>query len=393
MSTPRIISRPAQLALAFVLVLGLAACGPASTAVSINPEPSPTKAPVDIAQEFAAKMEASPTFVSDLTGTLRIGDLEGEISGELAVVGSDLHNLMVISFPGLPEQETETITVDGTTYERSDQGYWLRPSSGSGVGEAGRDPVTAALANVDNLEVVGTEEHDGVTLHRIENSRPAEIAPESFGFADPTIADFQAQIAFLAEGDGTPAGIIITAAWIQGTEDAPVPAEFELRYLVVDRDVTIEAPQDVWTQYRSAELGYQMDYPADWDVTHEPETPEFSDHDFYLGPSDGEVQIYRYTDLEGWTGNEWFRASADRIAENLGSAPELANILSLTDGLEVQVFIGEYTEGEATIFYQEAVVFGGDVAWDLDWFSHAGNEEKDQARFLQFVMSFQPLAE
>lgn len=396
MPTTRITSRPAGLTFAFALVLGLAACAsgaPSEEAATASPEPSPTEAPVDIAEEFAAKAEGLDTFAAELSGTLRVAGLEGEVSGDLEVVGSDVHSLTVVTFPGLPEQETETISVGGTRYQRSENGYWLQlPAGGSGA--AGSDPVTAALANTDALEVVGAEEHDGETLHRIESSGLADIPPEALGITDPTVSDFEAEVAFLAEADGTPAGIIVTAAWVQGPADAPVEAEFDLLFLFVgDGVATVEAPDDPWAQYQSAELGYQMDHPADWDVTHMPAEGELVPWDFYLGPVDGEVQVYRYADLAGVTANQWFRDSAALLAERFGSEPELATVMSLDNGLEVQVFVGEYTEGEVLIHYQQAVVVGQNVAWDLDWFSTAGNEVEDGARFTQFVLSFEPSAQ
>lgn len=394
MPATRITPRPATLTFAFALLLGLAACGGAPSpeaAVTASPDPTPTEAPVDIAEEFAAKAEGLTTFVAELSGTLRVGDLEGDVSGEIEVAGSDVHSLTVVSFPGLPEQESETISADGIKYERSENGYWLQLPAGGGA--AGADPVTAALANTDALEVVGTEAHDGETLHRIESSGLADIPPEALGVTDPTITDFEAEVAFLAEDDGTAAGIIVTAAWVQGTEEAPVEAEFDLLYLVIDRVATVEAPDDLWTRYESAELGYRMDHPADWDVTRMPAEGDVPAWDLYLGPVDGEVQVYRYTDLGGLTANQWFRDSAAVLAERFGSEPELASIMSLDNGLEVQVFVGEYTDGEAIIFYQEAVVFGGETAWDLDWYSTPGNEVEEGARFVQFVLSFEPSAE
>ena len=397
-TTRRTTPQPIGLTLFFPLLLGLAACAagaPATSseaAVTASPEPSPTQPPLDVAEEFAAKVEGLDSLVAELSGTLRIGDMEGDVSGELVIAGSDLHSLTAVTFPGSAAQETESISVGGIKYERTDTGYWLQLPKGSGGGGAGEDPVTAALANTEGLEVVGTEEHGGETLHRIQSSGLADLPPEALGVTDPTITDFEAQVAFLAEDDGTLAGINITASWVQGSVEAPVEAEFDLFYLAVNRDATVEAPADPWMRYQSAELGYQMDHPANWDVTHEPETPESLALDLFLGPVDGEVQVYRYTDLADVTANQWFRDSATVLVERFASDLEL-NIVSLPNGLEVHVFGGHYTDGGTNIFFQQGVVFGGDVAWDLDWYSLAGNEAEDQAQFLQFVMSFGPSAE
>lgn len=397
--TPR---RLAMTAAAVTLALGLASCGGAASSATpsaadasdpaTTPSASPTASPIDIAEAFATKTEASLTFSSELSGYLLVGGVEGDISGVLQAVAGDVHNLTVVTFPGLPPQETETISVGAKNYERTANGYWLQSERVSGA--SGTDPVSVALANADDLEVVGTEEHDGVTLHRIESNDPPEITPAALGIKEPTVTDFAAEVAFLAEDDGTPAGIIFTASWTQGPAEAPVPAEFELRYMTVDTTAEIEAPDDPWALYRSSELGYQMAHPVDWDARFDPATAEYPDGDFYIGPVDGQIEVYRYTDLGGALANQWFQGSADVLTEAYGAAPEVLTMLSLANGLEAQILAGHSTDGAPDPFYyQQGVVYGGDVAWDLNWYSTPGNEEEDQARFLQFVMSFERLTE
>jgi len=402
-ATMQPILRPASIAGALLIIVGVSACGGAGTAASpaatpssrpASPTPSATPEPVDVAAAFVEKQAGSLTFFSELTGRIQVGDVEGDVSGHLRVVGRDVHNLTVMTFPGLPPQETETITVGGTTYARTAEGYWLVASGAcAGGGAAAPDPVTAALADADDLEVVGTEEVDGATLHRIESTSAPDIAPAAFGITDPSVTDFDAEVAFLAEDDGTPAGVILTASWTQGTAGEPVRAELEMRYLAVDETAEIEAPDDVWTVYESAELGYRMAHPVDWDVTHEPATEEFDARDLYVGPVDGELQVYRYTDLGGAGANMWFRASADLLLETFGVEPVVVNTLTLSDGAEVQIFALNYTDQADEVFFQQAVVHGGDVAWDLDWYSLAGNEDADQALLLRFVNSFQRATE
>lgn len=153
----------------------------------------------------------------------------------------------------------------------------------------------------------------------------------------------------------------------------------------------------MWVRYQSAELGYQMDHPANWDVTHEPATEEWRAYDLFLGPIDGELQVYRWdeTEIAGALANQWFRDSAALLSESLVSGPELTQMISRTNGLEAQIFIGEAEDASdpsATLFFQEAVVFGGDLAWDLDWYSQPGNESEDQQLMIKFVMSFERYA-
>lgn len=382
--------------ISLVVTIGLAACGAPGASVSPSNEatatpstaPSPTPSQVDVAEAFSDKFAGSLTFFADLTGTLRAGEVEGELSGHLYAITDDVETLTVVTFPGLPPQETATIQADGVTYTRSPQGYWLESTGGGSAGT--ESPLSAALSNTDDLEVVGTEQIDGRTLHRLESRSPAQIDPRAFGVTDPTVRDFDATLAFLAEDDGTPAGFILTASWTQGAAGADVPAEFEMRFLATGDEAVIEAPPDPWRMHESAEFEYRMAYPSNWDVTHEPASDEFREADIFIGPVDGEVDVYRYgaEEIAGVTANEWFRGSPQVLTDTFGVAPELLATLSL-DGLEIQVFGLNYTDQGDELFFQEAVVFGGDAAWDLDWYSLGGNEEADHALFLQFVNSLQ----
>ena len=388
--------RLVTMVVSLAVTLGLAACGGPSASVSPLAEatathstaPSPTAAQVDVAGAFSDKVAGSLTFFADLTGTLRAGEVEGELSGPLYAVVDDVDTLTVITFPGLPPQETAVIQVDGVTYTRSLQGYWLESTGGASADAD--SPFSAALSNTDDLEVVGTEQVDGRTLHRLESRSQAQIDPRAFGIIDPTVRDFDATLAFLAEDDGTPAGFLLNASWSQGAPGAEVPAELEMRYVATDEVADIEAPPDPWRVHVSAGLGYRMAYPSSWDVTHEVATDEFPEADVFIGPVDGEVDVYRYgaEEIAGATANAWFRGASQVLTDSLGVAPELLASLTL-DGLDVQVFGLNYTDQGEELFFQQAVVFGGDAAWDLDWYSLTGNEEADHALFLQFLTSFQ----
>lgn len=381
-------------AVAVAVAFALAACGePQDSADPSSPaevtlEPTPSATPIDVAAVFVEELSAMTSLASTLSGGVAVGDVTGEISGHLRVAGPDRHNLTVVTFPGRTPREDEQIVVGGLHYQRLPSGIWVRSSLRPGEG---MDPISAALEDADALEVVGTEEHDGVTLQRLESSDPADISPEDLGFSGPTISDFAADIAFLANDDGTPAGIVIEATWTQGADDAREPAEFEMIVTFTDDEAfTIEAPPDPWTVHESAELGYRMAYPADWDVAHQPATGEFNAADIFVGPTDGEVQVYLYEEFGEPLPNEWFRASADLLADRFGSQPELVDERTLENGLRVQVFSLDVVEAGDAYHFQEAVVFGDGEAWDLDWYAQPGNEAEDLELLLNFVNSFTP---
>ena len=365
-----------------ILAVALAACGGGSdaSAVSADPsvaasataEPTPSPSPVDIAGEFVSNLAAMTELATTISGTMTIGELEGDISGHLRVTGRDQHFLTIITFPGIPAVENEAITVDGVSYQRIPTGIWMQTEAG-GASQTGTDPISAALSRADDLEVVGTEVIGGTRLHRLEANEPVVFGPQSLGVTDPSVADFGATVGFLAEDDGTPAAIVINAAWKQGPPESPVPAMFEMRVeFNIGAAVTIEAPPDPWTTYTSAELGYRIAHPVDWDVTYQPGTDELLAGDLFVGPVDGEVQAYRYDDIPvDITPNLYFRGSAQVTADAFGAEPEVVEELTLANGLPVRVFNLQIEQDGVLYFFQQAAIYGGPVGWDLSWYSPA----------------------
>jgi len=371
-----------------VAILGvclvLTACGAAAT-----PTPSPIPTPTPVVGDpaaFVAQLQAMSSLSADLSGTTAAGPLEGDVSGMLEVAETGQHMLMVVTFPGLEPQETETITVNGSTYMREGE-IWIRSAEAAGGATAGLNPLEAQLQDPTQLELGGTEELDGERFHRLELTTEADIGPEAFGVTDAS--GFTADLVFLAEDDGTPAGMMVTASWLQEEKGVEIPVEFELRFRFRPGAVAIEAPEDAFERHVSEELGYSMAYPAGWEFLHEPQAGELKGVDLAADTVEEQAQaVYFHEVPVGIVAVRWFADSTAALAFFFGVEPQLVNDLTLAGGLEVWILTLTYQDQGENFFFERAVVFGGDVAWDVDWHSPAGDEEADAALFLQMVQTF-----
>jgi hypothetical protein len=148
----------------------------------------------------------------------------------------------------------------------------------------------------------------------------------------------------------------------------------------------------VWQVRSSTELSYQIAYPVDWDVTHRAATSDTDACDLYFGPTAGEIQVYRYTDYPAdASASLIFRGFADWLSSALGARIDTLDDVTV-GGLQARVFRGHYTDDTANtlIFFQDAVIVGDGVTWEVQWYSAAGAEESDRLFMLDFLSTFQP---
>ena len=383
------------------LVVALSACAadvakqstPPSATDAPTAEPTPTATPIDIPQVFASRMLAITELRADISGTIQVGDNVGEYSGTLESAGSDTHERLVVTFADGTPRVSETIQEGDTAYELTD-GIWIRTQlTGSDTGDAVNIEtiMDAALRDPESLVPAGTEMVDGDRLLRLDIQDAPAIPADTLGFTDPTIAEFEATVAFLAEDDGSPAGFMVEATWVQGAEAVAGVVDLRYRYALGARDVTVTAPEDPWEFHTGAELGYRMALPIDWTGRHIPASGEVFAFDEYVGTIDDAVQVVKYPDLQGApTAEDWYRASAQDLLRRFGAEPEVANVIFMPDGSEVRVMTLHYDDGPDQIFFQQAVVVRAAEAWDINWYSFAGNETQDGLTLLNMVTSFEP---
>jgi hypothetical protein len=347
-----------------------------------------------VVAEFVDQMKALTHLSAELTGTIEVGERSGQISGLMEVVGDDHHQLIEIEFGDGSEVVSEMISIDDVAYTL-EASVWMRSSStstdpreaGNGLG----DLVQASIDDRTQLRVVDTDLVGGVRLYRLEMTSHAAITPATLGIDDASVTDFEAEVAFLAEDDGTPVGMVLEVTWVEPTAEGTVPGRFELEYRF-DRDgpeVAIEAPTDVWELHASEQLGYQMIHPAGWMVQHEAASEDQWAFDLYLGPVDDQVQVYYYPEVEGATAEEWFRWSASALIDRFEVEPQVASEVTLGNGTRIRVLTLHAQEDGSAFYFQEAVVFAGDDAWDVDWYSFPGGEVDDGVTFMKMLLTFE----
>ena len=379
----------------------LTACGAETTSLvestpseietpSASPSPTPE---IDIAAEFAAVI-GSPGFSveASITGSIEVGPGEGTIDGSLRSSASANHLVMEITMPGQTSQVTETILVGGKTYDREGE-LWFEGSA-----QSANDAFTSALGDLESLTDAGMVERDGDRLHRLVTPQGADLDAASLGFTDPSVSGFEAEVEFFATDDGTPAGLILSAAWEQDVDGERMDATMTLDYTFtsIGRPVDIAAPEEVWIKFTSDAFGYRMAYPSTWDFVHVQADGENPASDAFLapatiGPVVTEVNVYHYPDLEaGIPPNAWFLESGTLLEEAWSTTLETSQAIEV-NGIQAQLFTlhGTSFDGNAT-YFQEAALFAGTEAWDIDWYSDPGTEAADHELLLTMLSTFRP---
>ena len=263
------------IALALTATL-VAACGaatpsPAATAVasprtppvsSPTPTSRPSSTPVaDVSGPFARKL-LDPAFAGagEITGTMKIGTLDGAIGGSMAITGADSTMNLRVDFPGVYSASTATVSTGGRTFKSADGGPWFEDLSDA----AGANPMRAALTGAAlRVEDRGIVTRLGRRLHHLVPAGTVLTAAD-LGLGD-SIAKGQATIEFFARDDG---GLAILAVGVTGEMDTPggpVDASMTMDFaLDGPAPDTIEAPDSVWTTFTSKRQRYSIGVPSGW---------------------------------------------------------------------------------------------------------------------------------
>ncbi|HEX4897637.1 MAG TPA: hypothetical protein VFV53_04690 [Candidatus Limnocylindrales bacterium] len=267
-------SRLATVLLATALLV--AACGGSGSSIELATptlRPTPTPTPLDVGQAFLDRV-SEPGFTAKITlsGTMEMG-VSATVTGTISGSGEDSRTLIELDF-GDTSIETETITVDGTTYSRTEPGPWLEattssaglppaPPSASGVPAADDVTLTAWLRRLQTIRDLGVETRNGERLHHLSVGREP-VPPAVIGFDSPMFIDPSLTIDFYARDDGTPAVFAVEGSWRQivGAEEVTVDLAMDMTLSMIGIPIAIKAPRDVWVTYESP-LGYSMSHPED----------------------------------------------------------------------------------------------------------------------------------
>lgn len=260
-------------------VLVAAGCGSAAesaapsvasaAAATVSPTPTalvtPSPSPVDVSAVFLTTL-SSPTFSSsaDLSGSMTIGPLKGEISGDAAFDGKDSSmNMKIVA--GSFKQDTSQIQVGDQAWAMKAPGPWLEQpkktstSSGSSIGD-----ILRSLIKVTDLGIVTKS---GQSLHHLQFAGANKFSGATIGLDPKGTKDSTFSLDFYATDAGVPAIMTMSGTWTQvsATADVPCSMTFDITFTNVGAPQTITPPTDVWTVYAS-KLGYSMAHPADWTV-------------------------------------------------------------------------------------------------------------------------------
>lgn len=373
------------MAIVAVAAAWITACGSPSPSAT----PSPTPVAIDVAETFAdALLDPGFTATADISGSIAVGLTEGEISGSAELAGPDTFQELTFALPGV-DTTSAVLTVDGETYSRTGDGPWVRqatPSSDSTL----QGQFLALLAD---LRDEGVAEVDGRSLHHLVPSDEADLDAAAFGISDPTITDFTGMVDFYATPEGEPVVLRFTLTWTQADQDAEMVLQYDLN---VRAEPQLAAPDEPWIAYTSSRFSYAIAYPEAWLANEFDATDEFRAYDAFYSLTgtpgiDGEVQVYLYPseEVSPYSASDWFAGAGEILTTTFGVEVEFTEPITVA-GIASRYFSLHYVQDEVETFFQEAVIYTTTRAWDVDWYSDAGDEEADRAAFDQFLTTFTP---
>ena len=141
----------------------VASATPAPTPTAV---PTPSPKPVDVGAVFMKSL-TDPKFsaTADISGTMAVGPLSGEIGGDAVFSGRDSSMNMIVDFNVL-KQETGQIQVGDQKWSKTSPGPWLEgPKVVTGSGGPSVGQMLQNLVKVTDLGVVTKA---GRQLHHLE---------------------------------------------------------------------------------------------------------------------------------------------------------------------------------------------------------------------------------
>jgi hypothetical protein len=238
------------------------AAAPSSTDTDAATTSAPASAPpVDVARQFAAKV-VDPAFeaAGPITGTVRVGNLEGTVTGTMAVQGRSSALQLAFDFPGVSSWSTYKLRVDDRSYESRNGGPWF---------EVAGVPASSAMASLLSQSAVTVSDQGVLTklgepLHHLVPATSDALTAVDVGFSDPSMVEGTATLDFYVRDDGSLAVMSMGLAWDADVGGQPVEStlDMEAAFAAGDRAVVL-APDEVWTWFTSEQHGYTIGHPTD----------------------------------------------------------------------------------------------------------------------------------
>jgi hypothetical protein len=372
--------------LSLAIMLVVAACGGATASVAPSatptpaatptaaPTPSPT--PVDVAAAFT-RIASAPDFsaVGKIAGTVKIGPVDGEISGDGLFDGADSSGSTTLT-AGTFKEVTHSVTVGSESWTRKEPGPWLVNTSAT-AGE-GLDDYLRSVGTVVDL---GVETYAGRELHHLQPMGGNKAAPEALGFDVSGATDAAFTVDLYATDDGTPAIMAVTGSWttVSGDQSIPTSMTFDLVFSDIGKPQTITAPEDVWVRFTSSKLGYTMAHPALWTVESE------KDQDAYLVNGQG----YVYVAIAPFKGSTATFVSGLKAAykKPFEGDPKSETPTRLGGEAAIRLIYQFTNDSDQAVTVADDVVSRDGTGWEVYLVTAGGPE--DVAVFDQFVATFE----
>jgi hypothetical protein len=361
----------------------LVAATPEPTA-SLRPTASPT---ADVETALVDLLTARPDRLkATLIGTFRVGEEQVPVSGTYRANGADFH--VELEFDGAaPAGSVEQIARRGRNYTRSDGGRWMRTDNASKGADLGLGRLLGAASS---FQILGTERVGGQTLTRVKpTDLDVPLVISRLGLIDLNSEVARGSIELLVTQAGEPVHLIVEAELKQSAGSVTVTSTWDLEYTFVriGGQVTIKQPMDAWRIHTAVDLWYVVLYPDEWTFSEESNRGRV--FHLFAGPGGQEAQVVLFTELDGVTPEDWFAESADLLEQQFGVQP-LEKPISL-GGREARLFALHTVDHGQRYLFLQAVILGDGLAWDISWWSFAGNEASDEEQFGQILSTFTPL--
>lgn len=372
--------RRGGITLTVLLALGLVACGGGTTtapAPSPTPTPTPTPAPFDVGAAFL-DIVTNDVFSGriDMTGTMELG-VTAEISGSIDTAGEDTKMVFTTTVAGT-SQTSETVTVDGVTYTRTNAGPWLvkedegSASSGNGF--------SAWLRSLKKVEDLGVVTKDGDQLHHLKPDKPL---PDD-AFLGSAMNDAEFTIDLYAKDDGTPAVFTIDGSWSQEINGQPFKVEMtmDMAFSKLGASIAVLKPSDVWTRSESA-LGYSMAHPADFSV----ETRD--GYDAFVKGREDWFYVTTWPDASGLSADGFRDAVIANYAPDFGQ-PVITPTASTLAGEPAWAVAWQFTNDSGEVNRLHGVLaMHANVGWEVSLLTLPEVETDDLTLFNTSLTTFQ----
>jgi hypothetical protein len=232
---------------------------------------------VDAAKAFLATMQRGDFQAeATITGQATVAATTLDISGSFTVRGADNHTVLKVA-----TMTEETLTSNGTTYERRNGLWFVKPGT-----TGGSNGLASAFQRLLDVRDAGVVTRDGRPLHRIVSNGPP-LPLSAMGMdGEGTLT-----IDFYVEDDGT---LRVMAVHVDGTpagSTTPMAMTIEFAFTKIGGPVVVGQPPAVWTTFTSKRYGYSVAYPADWDPK---QSPKKSEPDAFYSADASGYFVYRY---------------------------------------------------------------------------------------------------